>query len=250
MNTANIVILIIVLAIGGLAVANWVAARERAEAERRHRVAMHRGAVREAQEMLDLGNLLPLDINVRDVLLDYISLHLQAMKQIDPRVDTAATMQWAEETRRQPPHASGDSALKLPAQSEELTALRSQLHRLTEYIAKLRREPRLDGPKVLQAFKYLARLRLRCDVEGHIKLGQLAMLQQKVPLARQYYKYAYERLVKENISDSYVQEQLSVLEEAMKEVRLLEPKTEEGEQATDTGADDDFDPTFQIKKKW
>lgn len=249
MNTTVIVIVIVVLAIGGLAVANWVAARERAEAERRHRVAMHRGAVREAQEMLDLGNLLPLDINVRDSLLDYILIHLQAMRQIDPRSDVRATIDWAEQTRRQP--MSQDTALKLPPQSEELTALRSQLHRLTEYVAKLRREPRLDAAKVLQAFKYLARLRLRCDVEGHIKLGQLALLQKKAPLARQYYKYAYERLVKENISDSYVQEQLAVLEEAMKSVRELEPQADgsetNGEHATPS---DEFDPTFQTKKKW
>ena len=251
MNSIIIIIIVVVVAIGGIAIANWVQAREREEAEKRHRVAGHRGAVREVQELLELGTILPLDNSVKSVLLDYLNLNVQAMKQIDSRTDVSEILNWAETIRSQPDSShESEKALALPSQSEELTVLRTKIHRMTEYVARLRRNSQLDAGKVLLAFKYLSRLRLRSDVEGHIKLGQIALLNKKNELAHQYLKYAYDRLVKENISDSYVQEQLAVLEQLMKEIReataLLEPSPKPEEESLPP----DFDPTFQQKKKW
>jgi hypothetical protein len=250
MNTIIIIIVVVVLAIGGIAVANWVQAREREEAERRHKVAVHRGAIREAQELLEFGQFLPLDASVRNVLLDFILLNAQTIRQIDSSSEVGELMNWAEALRRQPVEPEGERPLQLPSQSEELTGLRTKIHRLTEYVARMRRNPALDAAKVLLAFKYLARLRLRCDVEGHVKLGQIAMLGEKPELARQYYKYAYDRLVKENISDSYVQEQLSVLEEVMKEIRAATEAQQPQEEPAHQPPQPEFDPTFQQKKKW
>jgi len=256
MNLAVIAVLIVVALLVGISINGFIQRREQQAAERRHRVAQHRASVRDGQDMLELGKELPLEPHVRAILCNYIQLHLQAMRAIDANADgLVANEQWLTQQRQAISQKGADPATKLslPSQSEELTTLRTQLHRLTEFVARLRQEKRLDGGQVVLAFKSLARLRLRCDVEGHIKLGQLAVLNQQVNLAKQYFKYAYDRLVQENVSDSYVQEQLATLDQLMAELRgdagadtAMQEATDQTEKAVEKNQDELFAP----KKKW
>ncbi len=255
MNLAVIAILIVVALIAGISVNGYIQRREQQAAERRHRVAQHRASVRDGQDMLEIGKTLPLESAVRDVLLQFIELHLQAMHGIDPRAEGLdKQFQWLSEQRKEAvQRADASGQLTLPSQSEELTALRTQLHRLTEFVARLRQEKRINAGLVLQAFRSLARLRLRCDVEGHIKLGQLAVLNKQSNLAHQYYKYASDRLVQENISDSYVQEQLHTLDKLMAELRgdaPVEMPPADNTAANAVDSEKELDPVFAPKKKW
>lgn len=259
MNIAVIGGLIVVLLIVGISVNGYIQRREQLAAERRHRVAQHRASVRDGQELLELGNDLPLDNHVRTVLLDYIQLHLGAMRSIDANAAGIAEQESWLTSQRQLLQSKTQEAvavpLQLPSESAELTALRTRLHRLAEFVARMRQDKRLNANQIVLAFKSLARLRLRCDVEGHIKLGQLAVLNHQVNLARQYYKYASDRLVQENISDSYVQEQLATLDQLMAEARGEAPTeaaapTEQKESELEKAAKKEMDADFQQKKKW
>lgn len=258
MNIVVIGAVIIVLLIIGISINGFIQRREQQAAERRHRIAQHRASVRDGQELLELGATLPLDSNVRSVLLDYVQLHVQAMLQIDNEADGAKDVEQWLNSQRQQLHTQTPETLaplQLPTESAELTALRTRLHRLAEFVARLRQEKRLNASHILLAFKSLARLRLRCDVEGHIKLGELAVLNKQVNLAKQYYKYASDRLIQENMNDSYVQEQLHKLEHLMGELRgdtvaeaapAADPKESELERAAKKEMETDFVP----KKKW
>ncbi len=250
MSMTIIVVAVVILLLVGISVSSYVQHREQAAAERRHRIAQHRACVRDGQEMLDLGTNLPFDASVRDVLLDYMGNHLIAIRDIDPttpNVDESINVVSQQRSKPLP-----QLELKLPTQTEQLTALRTQLHRVTEFVARMRADPKIDRAKTQQAFQYLARLRLRCDVEGHLKLAQLALMNKQTSLAMQYAKYAYDRMVQENISDSYVQEQMANCERITQEIRVAlaeesgEPppaiETEEGKPEVDS--------LFGEKKKW
>ena len=259
MNIVVIGVVIVVALIVGISINTYIQRREQLAAERRHRVAQHRASLRDGQELLELGKELPLDNHVRSVLLDYIQLHLQAMRSIDANADgLAAQEQWLNEQRQQLQSKAVETLvnLQLPSESAELTALRTRLHRLTEFVARLRQDKRLNASQIVLAFKSLARLRLRCDVEGHIKLGQLAVLNHQNNLAKQYYKYASDRLVQENISDSYVQEQLAVLDQLMAELRGETPvdtssaPVEAKESELEKAAKKEMEADFVPKKKW
>ncbi|NQD38204.1 hypothetical protein HPT27_14345 [Permianibacter sp. IMCC34836] len=257
MNFALIAALIVGLLVIGMTVNGFIQRREQQAAERRHRVAQHRASVRDGQDMLELGKDLPLESSVRDILCNYIQLHLQSMRAIDPNADgLAAQEQWLTGQRQLNQQKSTEATAKLvlPSQSAELTALRTQLHRMAEFVARLRQDKRLDPNQVVLAFKSLARLRLRCDVEGHIKLGELAVLNKQNNLAKQYFKYASDRLVQENISDSYVQEQLHTLDKLMAELRGDVPAdglaTAEPQPDAEKDTDKEMDPLFAPKKKW
>jgi hypothetical protein len=259
MNIVVIGVVIVVLLIIGISINGYIQRREQLAAEQRHRVAQHRASVRDGQELLELGKELPLDTAVRTVLLDYIQLHLHAMRGIDGNAQGLAEQEQWLSTQRQQTQSSAASApavqLQLPTESAELTALRTRLHRLAEFVARLRQDKRLNASQIVLAFKSLARLRLRCDVEGHIKLGQLAVLNQQVNLAKQYYKYASDRLVQENISDSYVQEQLATLDQLMAELRgevtaETSPAAEPQESELEKAAKKEMAADFVPKKKW
>lgn len=251
MNMAVIAVVVIVLLVVGIGVANTIQRREVEAAERRNRAAQHRACFRDGQDMLDLGQALPFDASVRDILLDYMHAHLLAIREIDastPNVNES--LNFVNQQRQKP--IAADPNLALPSNAEQLTQLRTQIHRVTEFIARLRADPRLNKAKVMQAFQYLARLRLRCDVEGHFKLATMALHNHQVSLAHQYTTYARDRLMQENISDSYVQAQIAELEQMTNAIKLaLEtaPTTEpvvvvEEEKKGDT------DALFAPKKKW
>lgn len=259
MNIVVIGVVIIVALIVGISINGYIQRREQQAAERRHRVAQHRASIRDGQELLELGAVLPLDGHVRTVLLDYIQLHMQAMQNIDSNAEGMAEFeQWLAGQRQLAQSKTPEAAahLHLPTESAELTALRTRLHRLTEFVARLRQEKRLNPQQIVLAFKSLARLRLRCDVEGHIKLGQLAVLNKQANLAKQYYKYASDRLVQENISDSYVQEQLATLDQLQAELRGEAPiesaagPVEHKESELEKAAKKEMEADFVPKKKW
>ncbi len=250
MSMTFIVVAIVLLLLVGISVSSYVQHREQAAAERRHRIAHHRANVRDAQEMLDLGANLPFEASVRDVLLDYMANHLVAIRDLDPATPGVDdSINYVGQQRHKP---LPQTELKLPTQTEQLTALRTQLHRVTEFVARLRTDRQIDTAKAQQAFQYLARLRLRCDVEGHLKLAQLALMNQQIPLAMQYAKYAYDRMVQENISDSYVQEQMASCERITQEIRVAMAQ-ENGEAPAEietTEARPEVDKLFGEKKKW
>jgi hypothetical protein len=260
MNIVVIGVMIVVALIVGISINGYIQRREQLAAERRHRVAQHRAGMRDGQELMELGNELPLDNSVRSVLLDYIQLHLQSMRSIDSQAEGLAEQeQWLNTQRQllQSKVTDATAHLTLPSESAELTALRTRLHRLTEFVARLRQDKRLNASHIIVAFKSLARLRLRCDVEGHIKLGQLAVMNHQPNLAKQYYKYASDRLVQENISDSYVQEQLATLDQLMAELRGEAPpeaataaSTEPQESELEKAAKKEMAADFVPKKKW
>lgn len=253
MSLTVVLVVIVALLLVGIGINSIVQQREQQAAERRNRLAQHRGCIRDAQDLLNLSATIPMDNAVREVLLDYISAHLAGIKGIDPNTPAINEYQgWVEAQRQQ--LSAPPVALHLPGNAEQLTTLRVQVQRLTEFIARLRNEPRLNANKVVQAFQSMARVRLRCDIEGHIKIGQMALVGKQLQLARQYFKYAYDRLVKENVSDTYVQEQLAVLEQLMNELRREEgleltgetPQTEENKEEKGP----ELDPLFAPKKKW
>ena len=250
MSMTVIVVAIVMLLLVGISVSSYVQQREHAAAERRQRIAQHRACVRDGQEMLDLGATLPFDASVRDVLLDYMGNHLIAIRDLDPATPNVdESINFVSQQRNKP---LAQSELRLPTQTEELTALRTQLHRLTEFVARLRADTKVNTAKAQQAFQYLARLRLRCDVEGHLKLAQLALMNKQVALAMQYAKYAYDRMVQENISDSYVQEQMSNCQSITQEIRSAQA-LESGETPPIEQTDEapvEVDNLFGQKKKW
>lgn len=258
MNIVVIGIVIVVILIVGISINGYIQRREQQAAERRHRIAQYRAGIRDGQALLELGAVLPLDGYVRAVLLDYIQLNLQAMQSIDASAEGAAEYeQWLAAQRQELQKKTIDTAaaLHLPTESAELTALRTRLHRLTEFVARLRQDKRLNASQIVQAFKSLTRLRLRCDVEGHIKLGQLAVLNKQVNLAKQYYKYASDRLIQENINDSYVQEQLATLDQLQTELRGETPAeqttaVEHQESELEKAAKKEMESGFVPKKKW
>jgi hypothetical protein len=250
MSMTVIVVGVVILLLVGISVSSYVQHREQAAAERRHRIAQHRACVRDGQEMLDLGANLPFDASVRDVLLDYMGNHLITIRDLDPTTPSIdESISFVTQQRNKP---LAQFELKLPTQTEQLTALRTQLHRLTEFVARMRADSKIDTAKAQQAFQYLARLRLRCDVEGHLKLAQLALMNKQIALAMQYAKYAYDRMVQENISDSYVQEQMANCERLTQEIRTAQALEAGEESPTDVNTEEksEVDNLFGQKKKW
>lgn len=212
-----IVALLIVSVVGSIIFTK----KEQAAAERRQKVASFRFKADEAQDLYDGLQKAGLDKLIYRFLLDRIVENLQAALAIDS--NTPGLARRLNETSQEISELEEKNYyVEMPSGMVELQGLIARLNKLIKYMVLLyqrRMIPERDFQKLLPS---LQRTLLKFDAEGHIKMGHQAANENQYGTAKQSYLHAKHKLEEYGTEDSYVQQQLQIVNDLLAQINEKE----------------------------
>lgn len=190
--------------------------KEQAAAEKRQQIASARFKADEAQDLHDGLQKAGLDKIAYKFLLERVLANLKLAHQIDSNAPGVARR--INEIQEQ---INGvDSAtyyIEMPSSMIELQGLIGRLNKLLKYVVLLYQRRALPQEMYEKLIPSLQRTLLKFDAEGHMKMGHQAANDMQYGTAKQSYLHAKNKLLEFGEDDAYVQQQLPIVEDLLRQ---------------------------------
>ena len=210
----SIIIAVLVISIIGSII---FTKKEQAAAEKRQKVASARFKADEAQDLHDGLQKAGLDKIAYKFLLERVLANLQDAHDVDPSAPGIARR--ISETQQQLAEVDGATYyIEMPGAMIELQGVIARLNKLIKYLVVLYQRRALSQSADEKLLPSLQRTLLKFDAEGHIKMGHQAANDYQIGTAKQSYLHAKNKLLEFGEDDAYVQQQLPIVEELLKQI--------------------------------
>jgi len=250
LSTLIIIGIVLVICVAGI---TFVQQREQARAKVRQQIAKYRYKANEAANILGNFSQVPIGLEARRLLLQYIQLNLTAAKKLAPSdVLITKNLKSVNEQASNPASKIDKQRLTIPKDFQQLSILIQHLSKLGKYLTLFKNIKAMNTKLVAPAVTKITLLIFEAKICAYIQQAKSALQEHNYVNAQRGFQIAQQMLDRFPNKNT----RLSALEEELQELINATPQ-----EAAETNlsidqekeyneADKDDDGVFVKKKKW
>jgi hypothetical protein len=254
---AIIIGLIIALIIFVVVVSSIQQHKEKAETEKRIKVAKQKAIIDESEELLLNISNLPNNPNIVKILNSRSLNAAKVMQQLMPNVkgiksrvqELEARLKASEDLAAN--QSGGEDNFSLPDNEQQLVSILQCIKKLRVTLRSEQSKGAIDAQTFTQEDQRLGAMQLKINIESLVKRGNQAYSKEMLGSARQYFEKALQSLANSPVKTEYVLNKQTELSQKLEDITSALKNTNAKDAAKKAkNEEDELDILFQPKKKW
>lgn len=245
------IILIVTLIFISVSVITVIQKREKARALLLQKVAQYRYRANEAANILSNFAQIPIGLESRTLLMQYIQLNLKAANQLMPSdAGITRSLNAISEQLSSPESSIDKQKLNIPKESEQLQIMVKHLSTLGKYLIKFQSIKAMKTQLIKPAIQHINTLISEAKICAFIQQGKMALQQHNYVSAQRSFQTSQQMLNRFTSKN----ERLKTLEIELKQLVNATPKEAAEKDLTFNNPENDSEQesgnVFGPKKKW
>lgn len=246
-----VIILIVALVVLAVAVNAIQQHKQRAELERRQKLARYKLVFDQSEDLINAASNLPVG---RVLILTLNKRALDAVRRMLTVAPTSENKNRLEEYQQRvkafenQDNEPVSGELEIPENDKQVIGMLNAIKKLRNALRSEHSKGRIDTTSFLSEDRKLVKIQVQVSVESLIRRGKMAYRTQMLGSARQYYEKALKMLEDQSFSDEYITSRKAQVTEDLNSIT---------EELRDTNArdasnrkKDELEELFQPKRKW
>ncbi|MEX1220848.1 MAG: hypothetical protein WEA82_01895 [Idiomarina sp.] len=246
-----VIILIVALVVLAIAVNAIQQHKQRAELERRQKLARYKLVFDQSEDLINAASNLPVG---RILILTLNKRALDAVKRMLTVAPTSENKNRIEEYQQRvkafenQDNEPVSGELEIPENDKQVIGMLNAIKKLRNALRSEHSKGRIDTTSFLAEDRKLVKIQVQISVESLIRRGKMAYRTQMLGSARQYYEKALKMLEDQSFTDEYITSRKAQVSEDLD--AITEELRDTNARDASNRKKDELEELFQPKRKW
>ncbi|RUO65047.1 hypothetical protein SAMN06297229_1603 [Pseudidiomarina planktonica] len=246
-----VIILIVALVVLAIAVNAIQQHKQRAELERRQKLARYKLVFDQSEDLINAASNLPVG---RVLILTLNKRALDAVKRMLTVAPTSENKNRIEEYQQRvkafenQDNEPVSGELEIPENDKQVIGMLNAIKKLRNALRSEHSKGRIDTTSFLAEDRKLVKIQVQVSVESLIRRGKMAYRTQMLGSARQYYEKALKMLEDQSFTDEYITSRKAQVSEDLD--AITEELRDTNARDASNRKKDELEELFQPKRKW